>query len=161
MNALGNSIQLGERFCDVIDEFLFFEQLFDDPFDERLAVGRFAGRSRIATAKEERAALGVLGHFAAEAQGQDVGQPRFPGAADLGQQFVELRVAGSGQGRVLAVHPAAIVAHADQPAPAILDVHLDRRGTGIEGILHEFLHRRRRTLHHLAGSNLVCQSGIQ
>ena len=58
------------------------------------------------------------------------------------------------QGVVLG-HATAVVLDADQAASAVAELDLDAGGTGIEGILHQFLHDRRGTLNHFAGGDLV------
>jgi hypothetical protein len=56
---------------------------------------------------------------------------------------------------VVGRHAAAIVAYGDPLAPPV--AHLDPHATRprVEGILHELLHHRGRSLDHLAGSDLV------
>ena len=57
--------------------------------------------------------------------------------------------------RIVSFHAAAVIADANELAAAVLDVDVDGRGTGIDGVLHQLLHRRRGTLDHLAGGDLV------
>ena len=64
-------------------------------------------------------------------------------------------VALKGQQRVVAVHAAAVVGHPDQPPPARFHIHADARGPRVQGVFQQLLHHRRRTVHHLAGGNLV------
>jgi hypothetical protein len=86
--------------------------------------------------------------FAAEPEGGDrleVGIARELGRSVPGQREVNL----------VGAHPHAVVAHADELAPGVLEIHSDGRAAGIDGVLHQLLHDRRRALHHLAGGNLV------
>src|SRR5262249_25408581 len=72
----------------------------------------------------------------------------------LGPRQLAGRVTGEGEQRVVRREPAAVVAHRD-PLDAALDeadVHVAR--AGIEGVLNELLHHRRRTLDHLARGDL-------
>ena len=62
---------------------------------------------------------------------------------------------------VLGGHAGAVVDDADEPASAALDRHLDRAGAGIDRVLDQFLHRRRRALDHLAGGDAVDEDGIE
>ena len=56
---------------------------------------------------------------------------------------------------VVAAHAAAVVAHLNQLAAARGDGHIDPRGAGVDGVLHQLLHHRGRPFHHLAGRDLV------
>jgi hypothetical protein len=60
---------------------------------------------------------------------------------------------------VVALHAAAVVAHADQLASAFLDGDIDGGGAGVECVFDELFHRRCGALHHFAGSNLVGDGG--
>ena len=51
--------------------------------------------------------------------------------------------------------PAAVILHQDQVGAAIGGGDVDAGGAGVERILHQLLHRRGRTLHHLAGGDAV------
>ncbi len=62
-----------------------------------------------------------------------------------------------GEKGVVLVHAAAVVDNADQALAAAFDLDEDIGGAGIDGILHQFLHHRRRPFDHLAGGNLVAQ----
>ena len=68
---------------------------------------------------------------------------------------------GDGEGQFVARNTAAIVAHADQPHAALLDVHFDTTRAGIDAVFDEFLHHRRRALDDFAGRDLVDQLGRQ
>jgi hypothetical protein len=59
------------------------------------------------------------------------------------------------QGDFTRCHADAIIAHADQPDAAALDVDLDTAGAGVEAVLHQFLDHRSRALNDFAGSDLV------
>ena len=50
---------------------------------------------------------------------------------------------------------AAVVDHADQRPPAVFDFDDDLRRPGVDRILDQFLHDRRRPLDHLAGGDAV------
>jgi len=64
-------------------------------------------------------------------------------------------VALEGQQSVVAAHAASVVAHADELAPARLDLDADAGGPGVERVLQQLLDHRGRTLHHFAGGDLV------
>ena len=59
--------------------------------------------------------------------------------------------------RVVGVHPAAVVRDREPPDPAPLDLHVDARRPGVEGVLDELLDDRRRPLDDLARGDLVDQ----
>ncbi len=65
------------------------------------------------------------------------------------------RVPLKGQQRIVAVHAVSIVGHANQLASTRLNLHANPRSPGIERIFEQFLHHRRRPVHHLARGNLV------
>ena len=71
------------------------------------------------------------------------------------------RVALDRELEVLRGHAGAVVDDADEPASAALDRDLDRAGAGVDRVLDQFLHRRRRTLDHLAGRDAVDEDGIE
>ena len=54
---------------------------------------------------------------------------------------------------ILAIHPAAVVRHLNQPLTALLDQHPYPRRTRVNRILDQLLHHRSRTLNHLARRN--------
>src|ERR1700732_2086206 len=56
---------------------------------------------------------------------------------------------------VIAHHAAAVVGDLDQLLPARFDADLDSRCPGVERVLEHFLYYGSRTLHHLAGGDLV------
>ncbi|MNP27114.1 hypothetical protein D3C76_1200030 [compost metagenome] len=64
---------------------------------------------------------------------------------------------GQGQRQVVGGDPAAIVAHAQQLDPTLLDFDIDAPGTGVEAVLQQLLGHRSRALDHLPGGNLVSQ----
>ncbi len=85
--------------------------------------------------------------LAAESQGGDlfeVGHRR-----DLAR-----RVAVEGEESVVAVHAGAVVGDADALPPTPLEVDLEPRRPGVEGVLDQLLDHRRRPLHHLPGGDL-------
>jgi len=63
--------------------------------------------------------------------------------------------------RVGALHAAAVVAHPNQLAPAVEEIDLHPLRTGIERVLHQLLHHRRRPLDHLARGDLVAQRLVE
>ncbi len=70
-------------------------------------------------------------------------------------------VARQGQRQVVGGDAAAIVAHAQQLDAALLDLHVDAPGTGVQAVLQQFLGHRGGTLDHLAGGDLVRQPRTQ
>src|SRR3546814_695901 len=87
--------------------------------------------------------------LAAEAEGGDVGEVV---AGQLGG-----RVPLDRERQRIRIHAAAIVADLDQGAAAVAQHHVDPAGTGIEGVLDQFLQCAGRPLHHLAGGDPVDQ----
>ena len=63
------------------------------------------------------------------------------------------------QRQLLGRHAEPVIDHLDQIAPAVLEGHLDARGAGIDGVLHQLLHRRSRPLDDLAGGDAVDDIG--
>ena len=59
------------------------------------------------------------------------------------------------QRQPVGVHAASVVAHLDAVDAAAVEGDGDARGAGVERVLHQFLHRRRRALDHLAGGDAV------
>src|ERR1700681_3663594 len=57
--------------------------------------------------------------------------------------------------RVLAAHPATVVADCDESRAAALNLDTDRLGAGVERILDQLFQRRGRPLHDLARRNLA------
>src|SRR5713226_6224579 len=57
--------------------------------------------------------------------------------------------------RVIAIHPAAVVDHADERDSTALDQDLDLARTGVDAVFDEFFHHGSGTLHHFAGRNLA------
>ena len=57
--------------------------------------------------------------------------------------------------RILAVHPGAVVAHANERLAPVFQLHAHRMGAGIEGVLDELLDDRRGPLDHFARGDLV------
>ena len=64
-------------------------------------------------------------------------------------------VALEGQARVGLTHALAVVHHHDAGASGLLHQQVDVTGTGVHGVLHQFLHHGRGTLDDLACSYLV------
>ena len=60
-----------------------------------------------------------------------------------------------GEQGIVAIHPAAVVGDADQLAPSGLHFNPDAVGSGVEGVLQQFLDHRGRPVDDLARSDLV------
>ena len=86
--------------------------------------------------------------LAAEAERRD--RREIVGAPDLAG-----RVALDGQPRIVGLHPLAVVLDADLLLAAELDVNDDAPRAGVDGVLDQLLHDRRRPLDDFAGGNLV------
>ena len=65
------------------------------------------------------------------------------------------RMARQGQADLLRPDPGAVVAHANQPASAPLELHFDALRAGVEGILDQLLDHGGRPLDDLTGRDLV------
>ena len=78
---------------------------------------------------------------------------------NLEQVFCRANLAGGvaleGEQSVIVGHAAAVVGHPDQALAARLDGHFNAPGAGVNGVLDQLLHHRRRPLHHLAGGDFV------
>ena len=70
-------------------------------------------------------------------------------------------MAQKGQRNLVRADAAAIVRHPDKLAPALLDLHSNRRGLGVDGIFQQLLYHRGRALNDLPGGNLVDRVLIQ
>jgi predicted metalloprotease with PDZ domain len=72
-------------------------------------------------------------------------------------QVAQLRcgVPLKGQQGVVAVHAVPVVRDANQPPPARLDFDPDPHCAGVQSILQQLFHHRRRPIHNLAGGDLV------
>lgn len=66
-----------------------------------------------------------------------------------------------GQGQFVTRNTAAVVAYADQARTALLDIHFDAAGTGVDAVLDQFLHHRGGAFDDFAGRDLVDQFGRQ
>jgi hypothetical protein len=88
-----------------------------------------------------------------------------PQAVDLLQIIQRGDLAGGvprqRQRQFLAADTAAVIAHPDALLAALLDIHLDAAGAGIEAVFQQFLDHRGRPLDDLTGSDLVDQLGRQ
>ena len=62
-----------------------------------------------------------------------------------------------GEGEIGRVHPGAVIGDLDAVDPAAGERHGNAAGTGIERVLDQLLHHRRRALDHLAGGDAVDQ----
>ena len=60
-----------------------------------------------------------------------------------------------GQQSIVAIHPLAVVADANQPPPARLHLDANAAGPGVQRILQQLFHHRSRPVHNLARGNLV------
>jgi len=67
-------------------------------------------------------------------------------------------VAGQGQLQLPGGNAASVVHDADHFRSAALGGHVDSRGTGVDGVLHQLLDDARGALDHLAGGDLVDQA---
>jgi hypothetical protein len=56
---------------------------------------------------------------------------------------------------IFPVHAHSVVAHANERASSVLELDGDAHRAGIEGILHQLLDHRRRSLDDLSGRDLV------
>ena len=56
---------------------------------------------------------------------------------------------------IVARHAAAVVCHAQEPAPARLHVHLYAPRARVQSVLHQLLRDRSRPLHHFARGDLI------
>ncbi len=66
-----------------------------------------------------------------------------------------------GKPEVVRTHAPSVVHDADEAPAARIDRHLDGGGARVDGVLDEFLDRRRRTLDHLARGDTVDKDGIE
>ena len=64
---------------------------------------------------------------------------------------------GDREREILALDAAAVVSHANELDAATGEFDIDRPRPGVEAVLQQLLQRRRRTLDHLAGGDLVDQ----
>ena len=58
-------------------------------------------------------------------------------------------------GNLLFINTASVVGNADEGNAALLYFHGYGRGTGINGVFHQLLNDRSRSLHHFTGGNLI------
>src|SRR6478736_4679739 len=65
------------------------------------------------------------------------------------------RVAVEGEEGILPPHPVAVVAHLDEGLSPLLQFDTHVSGPGVDRVLHQFLHHRRRTFDHFACGDLV------
>src|SRR5690606_27608131 len=65
------------------------------------------------------------------------------------------RVPGQRERQLVRLDARAVVAHADQPGAAVLDLDVDTPCAGVERVLDELLHDGRGPLDHLAGGDLI------
>ena len=92
--------------------------------------------------------------LAAEAQGVDAFQIL------LGLNLTG-GMANKGSGNVLRLDAAAVVRHLDQRNAAPFNGDRNLRGSGINGILQQFLYYGSRPLHHLTGGDQLCGMLVQ
>ena len=64
------------------------------------------------------------------------------------------------QVNLLGRHAGAVVAHADELPPGVLQVHGYGGGAGVDGVLDQLLDHRGRALDHFAGRDLIDQGVI-
>ena len=119
--------------------------------DDRAAFGANGGRDvRTARPRHEldrRDRGDARQRLAAEAEGRDACQ--IGGVADLAR-----RVAGERENGVASTHALAVVAHPDRAQAAFLELDDDAPRAGVERVLEELFHDRRRPLDDLAGRDL-------
>ena len=65
------------------------------------------------------------------------------------------------QRQILRPHPCAVVADANEPAPALLNGHINPARARIKRVLDQLLYGGRGTLHHLASGDAVNQHRIK
>ena len=70
-------------------------------------------------------------------------------------------MAGKGQRQVVGRHAATVVADPDQLHTTGLHLDIHAGGPGVETVLEHLLDHRSRAFHHLAGGDLVGQTGRQ
>ena len=70
-------------------------------------------------------------------------------------------VAPEAQGHLGGRHAGPVVHHPDEPAAAFLHHHRDGAGPGVQGVLHQFLDRRRRADDDLPGGDFGRHLGVQ
>ena len=66
-------------------------------------------------------------------------------------------VATQGQWHVSGLQTDAIVFHADETNPAFDQTHHHLGSTGVQSVVHQFTHHRRRSFDHFTGGNLADQ----
>ena len=66
-------------------------------------------------------------------------------------------VTGHGQLQFAGGDARTVVLHADAALPAVLQEHVHPCGPGIQAVFHQLLDHTGRTLHHLAGGDLIAQ----
>ena len=104
---------------------------------------------------------GGLGQQVDAADGGDGGQSFAPEAQSAdGLQIVlggDLggSVAEEGGGGLIGRNAAAVVRDPDEGHAAVLDLHGDGGGPGVDGVFHQLLHHGGRALHHLAGGDEI------
>ena len=91
--------------------------------------------------------------LAPEAQGADPAQV-------LRRAQLAGGVAEKGRGQLSGGDAAAVVRHPDDAHAAPLYLHHHGGGSGVDGVLHQFLHHAGRPLHHLAGGDQVGHMGL-
>ena len=112
-----------------------------------ISVPATASGSRVVRRKRET--LAMLGQrFAAKTERRD--RREIGRRADLAR-----RVPLQAKQRVVAVHPAAVIDHADERNAAAPDDHLDLARAGVDAVLDQLLHHRRRPLDHFARRHLA------
>jgi hypothetical protein len=64
-------------------------------------------------------------------------------------------MAVDGERKIVRCHPTAIVGDADPPPSTAIGENVDPAGTGVDGVLYEFLDHARGTFDHFAGGDAV------
>ena len=73
----------------------------------------------------------------------------------LRQADLARRMPLQAQQRIIAIHPAAVVHHAEETGSATREFHHDPARSGIDAVFDEFLHHRGGALHDLARRHLT------
>ena len=70
-------------------------------------------------------------------------------------------MAGQGQGQIIAINAATVIAHPYQLHTTLLHIHGNGFRPRIQRIFQQLFQYRGRTFHHLTGGDLVGKAGIK